>query len=83
MSKGVVKTEKTTGAVVDSAFYGKVRDVFEQARQFVCTTAQTYLLCMCQNMYSVLFKYPVLQRSSVFGLKNLIHTGLVKCNRIG
>jgi len=39
MSKGVVKTEKTTGAVVDSAFYGKVRDVFEQARQFVRTTA--------------------------------------------
>ena len=39
MSKDIVKREKTTGAVVDSAFYGKVRDVFEQARQFVRTTA--------------------------------------------
>ena len=37
--RDVVKTEKARGAVVDSAFYGKVRDVFEQARQFVRTTA--------------------------------------------
>ena len=35
MSKGIVKTEKTTGAVVDSAFYGKVRDVFEQSSHAV------------------------------------------------
>ena len=33
MSKGIVKTGKATVAVVDNAFYGKVRDVFEQARQ--------------------------------------------------
>ena len=39
ISRGIVKTEKATGAVVDSAFCGKVRDVFEQARQFVRTTA--------------------------------------------
>ena len=39
MSKGIVKTGRATVAVVDSAFYGKVRDVFEQARQFVRTTA--------------------------------------------
>jgi hypothetical protein len=38
-NRDIVKTEKATMAVVDSAFYGKVRDVFEQARQFVCTTA--------------------------------------------
>ena len=37
--RDIVKAEKVTGAVVDSAFYGKVRDVFEQARQFVRTTA--------------------------------------------
>ena len=37
--RDIVKTERATGAVVDSAFYGKVRDVFEQARQFVRTTA--------------------------------------------
>ena len=39
MSKGIVKTGRATVAVVDSAFYDKVRDVFEQARQFVRTTA--------------------------------------------
>ena len=37
--RGIVKTKKTTETVVDSAFYGKVREVFEQARQFVRTTA--------------------------------------------
>ena len=36
---GIVKIKKTTETVVDSAFYGKVREVFEQARQFVRTTA--------------------------------------------
>ena len=39
ISRGIVKTEKATGAVVDSTFYGKVREVFEQARQFVRATA--------------------------------------------
>ncbi|MBQ7190084.1 MAG: DUF1016 family protein [Kiritimatiellae bacterium] len=34
-----LKVKKATGAVVDGAFYGKVRDVFAQARQFVRTTA--------------------------------------------
>ena len=38
-NRGIVKTKKTTETVVDSAFYGKVREVFEQARQFVRTTA--------------------------------------------
>ena len=37
--RDIVKAEKARGAVVDSVFYGKVRDVFEQARQFIRTTA--------------------------------------------
>ncbi len=36
---GIAKTKKVTEAVVDNVFYGKVRNVFEQARQFVRTTA--------------------------------------------
>ena len=35
----VVKAKKTTAAVVDSAFYAQVREVFERARQFIRTTA--------------------------------------------
>lgn len=35
----VVKAKKTTAAVVDSAFYAQVCEVFVQARQFVRTTA--------------------------------------------
>ena len=38
-NKRIAKAKKTTEAVVDSAFYGKVREVFEQARQFVRSTA--------------------------------------------
>lgn len=37
--KNIVEAKKTTEALVDSAFYDKVRDVFEQARQVVRTTA--------------------------------------------
>ena len=37
--KNSVEAKKTTEALVDSAFYDKVRDVFEQARQVVRTTA--------------------------------------------
>ena len=39
VKRDVAKAKKAVADVVDSAFYGKVRDVFEQARQFVRTTA--------------------------------------------
>ena len=42
--RDIAKTKNTTEAVVDNAFYGKVRDVFEQARQFVRTTANSAMV---------------------------------------